>query len=106
MIDQPQRTVHKVVRKAACWTAADIRAEIVRLGSTPSRVAVEAGFSANAGRAALTSARYVGAEIALAAFLGICPSALWPERYALHAAAFRSPARQRAVSAYRAGRAA
>ena len=65
-----------------------------------------AGFSARAGRAALTSARYVGAEIALAEFLGLCPSEIWPERYALNAQSFRSPARQRAVSAHRAGRAA
>lgn len=107
MIEQPQRAVHKALHKVPRWTAADIRAEIVRRGSTPSRVAVEAGMSANAGCACLRSTRYVGAEIALAAFLDLSPSALWPERYALGADAFlRSPARQKVVAAHRAGRAA
>lgn len=114
MIEQPSGKTNMTLRKditlrkasLAHWTPADIRAEIVRLGSTPSRIAIESGFSANAGRACLRSPCYPGAEIAIAQFLGLCPAEIWPERYASGSLAARSPARQRALETRTAGRAA
>lgn len=104
MIEQQRR--RRNLKNCALWTPADIRAEIVRRGSTPSKVALAAGLSARGGRAALTSPRYVSAEIAIAAFLGLCPAEIWPERYASGSLAARSPARQRALEMRAAGRAA
>ncbi len=105
MIEQPYEAVHRFAHGIRDrWTAADIRAEIIRRGSTPSRVAVEAGMSANAGCACLRSTRYVRAEVALAAFLGVHPEALWPERYAPGSSPARSSTRQEALHERVAGR--
>ncbi len=62
------------------WGRHEIRAEVIRRRSTLTRVATDAGLEPSACRVALCRRNLKG-ERALAAFLGVDVSLLWPERY-------------------------
>lgn len=62
------------------WDKYAIRAEVHRRGSTLTKIAMTAGLEASACRVALVRRNYAG-EKALATFLAIHPSRLWPDRY-------------------------
>jgi Ner family transcriptional regulator len=58
-----------------------IKAEIHRRGSSLSAIARDAGLDDSTTRKALRE-RMPAGEAAIAAFLGVSPSDLWPDRYA------------------------
>jgi Ner family transcriptional regulator len=58
-----------------------IKAEIHRRGGTLTGIAATAGLDGSTVRQAL-SRRMPAGEAAIAAFLGVSPSDLWPDRYA------------------------
>lgn len=62
------------------WDKHAIRAEVHRKGTTLTRIALDAGLEASACRTALIRRHYAG-ERALASYLEINPSILWPNRY-------------------------
>lgn len=62
------------------WDKHAIRAEVTRRGGTLTGIALAAGLNEGACRQALTR-RHIAGEKALAAFLGMKPEKLWPERY-------------------------
>lgn len=63
------------------WSRAEVRAEVVRRGSSLRRVALKAGLSESACRMALQYGNCPAGEKALAAFIGVAPRVIWPDRY-------------------------
>lgn len=61
------------------WNRHEIKAEVTRRRSTLTRVATDAGLEPSACRVALCR-RNIKGEQALASFLGVEVSVLWPER--------------------------
>ncbi|HQS09518.1 MAG TPA: helix-turn-helix domain-containing protein [Xanthobacteraceae bacterium] len=59
----------------------EIRAEVHRRETTLTAIAVAANLNPSACRSALVR-RHLAGEQALAAFLGVPPEKIWPERYA------------------------
>lgn len=66
-------------RSALSWDRHSIKAEVHRRGSTLKAVAVAAGLEQSACRVAL-SRHHSGGEEAIARFLGVGVSELWPDR--------------------------
>lgn len=62
------------------WNRHEIKAEVTRRRSTLTRVATDAGLEPSACRVALCR-RNIKGELALASFLGVDVSVLWPERF-------------------------
>lgn len=67
-------------RKVRRWDRYAIRAAIHRAGSTLKAVAENAGLEESACRVALIRSHAAG-EAAIAQFLNVEPSVLWPSRY-------------------------
>jgi len=62
------------------WDRHAIKAEIGRRGSSLLAIARDAGLEPSSTRVALRR-RHPAGEEAIAAFLGVDPAVLWPERY-------------------------
>lgn len=62
------------------WDRFAIKAAIYRKGKSLTDLAVENGLERSACRVALRR-RHLAGETAIAAFLNLDPSVLWPERY-------------------------
>lgn len=68
------------MRKRKRWDRHEIKAEIHRRGGTLIGIAREARIELSSTRVALRR-RHPAGELAIAAFLSVEPSDLWPERY-------------------------
>lgn len=62
------------------WDQHEIKAEVHRKGSTLVGIARSAGLEPTSTRTALRRRNRRG-EAAIAAFLGVAPAVLWPDRY-------------------------
>ena len=67
-------------RRVRVWDKHEIKAEVQRKGATLTGIAKQAGLESSACRVALCRRNFSG-ELALAAFLGVDPGVLWPDRY-------------------------
>lgn len=68
-------------RKLRNWDRSRIKAAVVRRGSSLRQVALNAGLSESAARMALYWHRCPAGEKAIADFLGVKPTDIWPERF-------------------------
>jgi len=80
------------------WDRHAIKAEVHRRGATLVSIARECGIEPSSTKVALRR-RHRPGELAIAAFLGVEPAELWPERYRasfaarpIHTAALHRPA--------------
>lgn len=62
------------------WDRHAIKVEVSRKGTTLRAISLAAGLDPSACSAALSRRHFAG-EHALAAFLGVAPEVLWPDRY-------------------------
>ena len=80
MDTEPEGVANMTVNSSSKWDRHAIKAEIHRRGKTLTRLSLDAGLDPSACRCALLRRQPRG-ERAIAAFLGVEPATLWPERY-------------------------